>query len=379
MTTTTSPLLKQNLAAETYERVGSLVYWDFDPEAYEDSYSETLQKFKHTALKSYIDSIEGWEALEAMAEEICQQHKKRMPLKYQIGKGEGGFIYISFYTGKINQKESSSFNERCKLLAIADAGEIALVDVLSFDGSMFQKGEIEDFRYIYEQCYLLKGTHIKQALAQWANACGFRFTQHGGHYFVPKAYTDEALKIKEALEDNNMSLAVLPIVAGKDELKDIIAIIGSEFEELLRDSEKRLFQICIAIYGKQGAWESYCQFGQAGNIVGLKHNFVSKTRYGSALTAKLERLFSNTSSMEYPEAAKEILGQVRICKRDPGTALKVLHKELKDGLEKLEKVCDDSHLLSQWLSSLKDTMRSTDESISKASRYSLGQSLKTLD
>ncbi len=83
--------------------------------------------------------------------------------------------------------------------------------------------------------------------------------------------------------------------------------------------------------------------------------------------------------MEYPEAAKRMLEQVRICKRDPGTALRILHKELKEGLDKLEKVCDDSQLLSQWLENLKDTLKATDESISKASQYALGQLLKILD
>ncbi len=60
MTTTTNRLLKQNLAAETYERVGSLLYWDFAPESYQGSFSDTLQNFKETALKSYIEPIEGF-------------------------------------------------------------------------------------------------------------------------------------------------------------------------------------------------------------------------------------------------------------------------------------------------------------------------------
>lgn len=364
-----------NLAGTEYHRIGSDIYWEFE-ESFKRRYADTAKLFASTALSSYIQPVKFSEAMGRFAEFCCQCHGSLFGenVKY-FSKRDTEFKdrwYLSFYTGKIDStgKTSSNYFEVARIVLTA---EYDIREFIDYDVAILEKNldwlvkTASEARRIMDDCFLLTEVNLMKSCAEYCNDMGYRYNDHGGNYFLPHAYTDDLYVVKKVLNGLSLYFAIKPVIAGREEdIEDILRLIGTEFREVLAESERRLFQSCLYILSKESEWESFKYL--ATNKLDYQTSYVAKTRYGKILSAKLDRLARNASELEYKKLVGEMLDKINPDKNASYKRVLSIRYELQLALEKI-KQCSVSPLVQKHYSRLIDGIVDTNKTIQFLSKH----------
>lgn len=370
----------QALTGNTYERIGSLLFWEFpDKRSIKHNFKEIYDIFTDTKLAGYLSPVGLSDCIRRFADSVCMMHGNLLndrPLNYLVEKDKhnAGYFYVSFYTGKVDDKKSTNFTEHAKVWIGEDGSNIALLD--KDDKFLIQSWD-ELHRELTSHW---KITHkdVMTALGFFANDCGYRFTSHGGHYFIPHRYTEDLYKIKNILKQFNQTFSITPLIAGCDEdMEEIVNLLGGEFKKELEIAEKELFEMCIQIYGYQHNWDDYVDSVTHRSIEEVKLNKISKTKYGRKLTDKICKIDENASMTEYQSIVKEYLSGIKPNKNKSVSKLYAIKDKLHKSVTKLD-VVTESTLICKWRNQLLGDLYQVNQTLQKTSALILDEALSIL-
>jgi hypothetical protein len=365
----------ENFAGTEYHRIGSDIYWEFE-ESFKRRYADTAKLFSGTALSDYIQPVRFSEAMGRFAEYCCNCHGTLFgeDVKYFSKRDTENKDrwYLSFYTGKIDStgKLSSNYFEVARIVLSAEYDGREFID---YDVAILEKNldwlvkTASDARRIMDDCFLLTEANLMKFCAEYCNDMGFRYNDHGGNYFLPHVHTDNLYAIKKVLNSLGLYFAIKPVIAGKEEdIEDILRLIGTDFREVLAESEKRLFQSCLYILSKESEWLNFKFL--AVNKLDYSDNYIAKTRYGKILVAKLDKLARNASELEYTKLAGELLDKINPDKNASYKRVLSIRNELQDALQKI-KHCSISPLVQNHYNRLIDGIVDTNKTIQFLSKH----------
>jgi hypothetical protein len=339
----------ENLAAIDYHRIGSDVYWQFN-NLYRRQYSNACADFSNTILDGYIEKISFSEAMHRFATHCCKIHGSLFgeEIKY-ISKRDtedSTRWYISFYTGKIDSKgkAKSNYFEVARVVAVCDEDDCS-VSILDKVHDWLVQSSSEAME-IFDNCFLIQESNLMKFCARLCNDLGYRYNEHGGHYFISHAWTDKLYELKKRLENFNLYLAIKPVIAGSEEdIEPILRLIGEDFREIIESSEKRLFEMCLLILSKEQEWLQF--YAACMSKSDYQNTYIAKTRYGKQLCDKVARLIENSSKHEYDKLIKELLDKVAPDERASYKKILQVRNDLQRALDKLRECNEISPLVQK--------------------------------
>lgn len=371
ITTTVEPSVA-NLANSEYHRVGSDIYWESLTQ-YKGTYTDICTKFAGTKLYDYIQSVNFSEALLRFAEACCKMHGKLFGEEIKFYKKrdseDSTRYYISFFTGQIDSKgkAKSNYFEVARVLMVDDDGEYDVV-ILDQVAEWLVKTSLEA-RVIIDDCFLLWSSNLMSALADMANACGYRYNDHGGHYFLSHKYSDDLYKIKAVLQQMHLYLAVKPIICGSEEdIEDLIRVIGKDFADVVINSEKRLFEMCLYILSKEQQWEEFKRLCQSRDAE-YTSSYIAKTRYGKYLCDKVSKLMSNASAIEYKVLIDDVFKGIAPDKKSNFKKVLLVRDALQSAIDKFRECQEISPLFEKHYNNTVSKLVETNKTISFISKH----------
>ena len=370
----------QALTGDIYERIGSLVFWEFpDKRSIKHDFKEIYDIFASTQLSGYLSPVVLSECIRRFADSVVMSHGNLLndrQLNYLVEKDKNnpGYYYLSFYTGKVDDKKSTNFIEHAKIWIGEDGNNIALLD--KDDKFLIQSWD--ELSREFEPHWKIIHKDVINALGFFANSVGYRFTSHGGHYFVPHKYTEELYKIKNILKQFNQVFSITPLIAGCDEdIEEIITLLGGEFKKELDTADKELFEMCINIYGYHHHWDDYVDAVTYRAIEEVKLNKISKTKYGRKLTDKICKIDENASVTEYHAIIKDYIAGIKPNKNKSIAKIYAIRDRLKLALQKLD-VVTESILINKWRNRLLGDLYQINQTLEKTSQLLLEETLSIL-
>ena len=371
----------QALVENTYERIGSLVFWEFlDKRSIKHDFNEIYDIFADTQLSGYLAPVVMSEAIRRFADSVVTSHGNLVndrQLNYLIEKDKSnpGYYYLSFYTGKVDDKKLiTNFTEHAKIWIGEDGKNIALLD----KDEKFLIQSYDELEREFLPHWRIINKDIMGALGFFANAVGYRFNSHGGHYFIPHKYTEDLYKIKTVIRQFNQTFSITPLIAGCDEdIEEIVSLLGGEFKKELDNADKELFEMCINIYNFHHHWDDYVDAVQHRAIDEVVANKISKTKYGRHLTDKISKIDANASMTEYQSIVKEYLAGIKPNKNKSIAKIYAIKDRLKSALQKLD-VVTESQLISKWRNKLLGDLYQINQTLEKTSQLLLDETLSIL-
>jgi hypothetical protein len=361
---------EKDLASTEYHRIGSDIYWQFERN-YQADIATVHKLFKQTALKDYIKPVAFSEAMRRFAEYCCKCHGDLFGenVKYfsKKDKLDPNRWYLSFYTGKIDSegKSRSDYFEVARIVLSAEYESNQFVDydvvILEKAQEWLVRSNLES-RNIIDDCFLLTESNLTKACADYCNERGYRYSDRGGYYFLSHQNTDDLYEIKKILDGLGLYFAIKPVIAGKTEdVEDILRLIGSDFREILLESELRLFQSCLFILSKQSEWENFKILATAKNPE-YKNTYISKTRYGKILVDKIDKLIMNAGQVEYAKLINELLGTIAPDKNASYKRLLSTRDSLQSAIDKIRQL-SSSPLIERHYNRLLGNIADTNKTI----------------
>ena len=370
----------QSLAENTYERIGSLVFWEFpDKRSIRHDYNEISNIFAGTQLSGYLSPVVMSEAIRRFADSVVISHgtlinERQLNYLIEKDKNNAGYYYLSFYTGKVDDKKATNFTEHAKVWIGEDGKNIALLD----KDEKFLIQSYDELEREFLPHWRIINKDVMSALGFFANAVGYRFNSHGGHYFIPHKYTEGLYKIKNILKQFNQTFSITPLIAGCDEdIEEIVNLLGGDLKKELDNADKELFEMCINIYNYHHHWDDYVDAVQHRAIDEVVANKISKTKYGRKLTDKICKIDENASLTEYQSIVKEYLSGIKPNKNKSIAKIYAIKDRLKSALQKLDVVAE-SQLINKWRNKLLGDLYQVNQTLEKTSQLLLEEALSIL-
>lgn len=362
--------ISQLATAESFERVGSMIWWEVKG-GIDLTLDEAKDKFRGTQLEDFIQPVTFCEAINRFAEKLLRTHGTLYKnLDYLTGRLGDGYVYLSLYTGNIKAKDSTEFGEKAKYMFGENGNYFA---VLTCDKEWLVS-DYQEAADLFKSCYRIIHKDIQEALRNYSNKFGYRFNDHGGHYFIPRSFTDDLYNIQEVIKSFNQSLSISPIICGSDkDLEPIIDVLGKGFKDEIEQAEINLFEICLKEYGYELDWEEWIKNLKDRDISKLESSKISNSRYGKKLLARVKTWDENASNNEFQQLIKPIL---RI-KPDKNKSIKKMYgirDGLKESIEKL-KVAGESPMINRWLNTLLEDVSAINNTVEKVSQKAIGELL----
>lgn len=362
-----------------YERIGSLIYWSFpDKNGFKHDLGEIKCIFDGTLASQHLSEVGFAECIRRFATSVSCQHGNLYgkQLKYLIekDKSNSGYFYVSFYTGKVDDKTNTNFTEHAKIWMGEDGQNVALLD----KDDQFLVQSWDELHHEFNQHWKITNKDIASSLGKLANSIGYRFTPHGGYYFIPHKYTDEMYKLKTILSKHGQTFSITPLIAGcEDDIEEIVNILGADFKKELELAEKELFEQCVHVYGYLAHWEEYVRLAGDRSIDALQQNKISKTQYGRKLTEKMLKVDANASETEYQVIIKEYLSGIQPNKQKSVAKIYAIQDRLQRAIEKLDTAIG-ANLMQSWRDRILSNLNQINASLQKTSALLLDEVLSVL-
>lgn len=362
-----------------YERIGSLIYWNFpNKKGFNHDSKEAQSIFADTLASQYISEVGFADCIRRFATHTAYQHGnlygKQLNYLIEKDKANQGYFYVVFYTGKVDDKKSTNFTEHAKVWTGENGENIMLLD----KDNQFLIQSWDELNYEFSQHWKIINKDISYTLSAMANEIGYRFTPHGGYYFIPHKHTDEMYKIKAILSKHGQTFSITPLIAGcEEDIEEIINILGADFKKELELAEKELFEQCVQVYGYLEQWEEYVSLASDRQVELLHQNKISKTQYGRKLTEKILMIDANSSETEYQLIIKDYIGNIQPNKQRSVAKIYAIQERLKNAIDKLDGTMQ-SNLINQWRERILGDLDRVNQSLQKTSALLLDEVLSVI-
>jgi hypothetical protein len=339
--------IQQLAEADVFERVGSMIWWEIK-RGFDLSYDEAQEVFKSTPLARFIESIPLCYAIDRFSEKVLKMHKGNYRNLQFFKERLEGYWYCVFYTGKLRDKDTSSFTEHARFV-IGEEGEYFCLTSQDSDFLYQETSQVEE---LFKKSFNIIHVDIQSALSMFSNSVGYRFNDHGGCYFIPFVYTDELYRMKSIVGRFGQKLAITPLIGGCDEdVEEIVNIIGDGFKEELQLGKRQIFEICLQQYGMVDLWNKYRDAVKDRDMYKIKNSPIANSRYGKELNAKLEVIDQNANDDEWLLIVKTWVDAVKPAKNPRVAKVFQIRDNLRASIEKMQvalQTGNDSGLLNKW-------------------------------
>lgn len=362
---------------KSFERVGSLINWEIEKFPKED-HNVTIANFANTGLT--INAVTFTEAVARFNNDVLKKHNKsyKGELRVLVQKSkEQNFkncYFVYFYTGKQGTKRSlkdgspdPEFMEKARFLITYDEQGNHGIALLSHDQE-FKLTRQQEIDSLFAYSFLIGNKDIQDALADYANAKGYRFNKHGGHYFMwhSKSATEDLYKIKQIISSKyNQIFSIMPVFgASESDIEEVLRIVGRDFKDEIEYAERSIFELTIPEYGYQEHWKQFKGWAELGEIERLKKSPIATIKYGKGLIKRIESVHANSSSTEYQQLVEELLKDIKPIENRNLSRVKTIKERLKGAIAKL-RVAEESKVVLKWYQKVLVQMREAESILKK--------------
>jgi hypothetical protein len=269
-------------------------------------------------------------------------------------------------------------HRNCKYIFTSGDDEKTIA-VMNCDSQWLINTQKESSDLFFDECFLIINKDIQSALSNLANAIGYRFNKHGGHYFIAHAHTNDLYKIKSLLATPTLgqTLSIMPIVVCNDvESEEVIRIIGNELKAELEDCQRELFELCIPIYDFGVDWKIFSKAATENDMVALGKSRISKTKYGSTLYKRILNHSQNASTTEYADLVTKLLKNINPNATKSARKLYKIADRLEVAVKKLRESSGRSVILGKYSQKILADVIVVKNSIEKVSELLLNEVLE---